>query len=231
MMSTNGPELEKALEQLWNAAFDSNARWAETLGINISAAITCIKPSGTVSQLAGVSSGIHPWHSQQYLRGVRSMNPDPLTRLMKDYGISHAPDLMAEDTTTVFTFPISAPEGAITRDDLTAIEHLELWLTYRKHWTDHNPSITVSVAEHEWDEVREWVWDHWDDVVGISFLPKDEHSYKQAPYQPITREQYLAAKALQPTVIDWDELSFYEQKDSTTGSRELACTSGACEMV
>jgi ribonucleoside-triphosphate reductase (thioredoxin) len=230
LMNKPSRELSRMLEYMRQQVIDTNIEWAQILGINPSVALTCVKPSGTVSQLAGVSSGMHPWHSKNYLRSVRSTNNDPITKLMKDYGVPNEPDAMAPDTTTVFYFPISAPDGAITRHVVSAIEQLELWLLYKEHWTDHNPSVTINVADDEWDEVAEWVWRNWDAVVGVSFLPKFEHTYQQAPYQDITRTEYLQAVAEMPKV-DWDQIAFYEHEDTTSGSKELACTSGACEVV
>lgn len=224
-------ELIKVLSTLREVAVATNATEAESIGINPSAAITCVKPSGTVSQLTGVSSGMHPWHSQHYIRTVRGDKKDPLTRFLTDSGVPVEDDVMKPKDTSVFSFPIKAPKGAVLRDDLTAIEHLNTWLIYQRYWCEHKPSITVSVKEHEWMEVGAWVWKHFDEVSGISFLPHSEHSYRQAPYQEISEETYDLAVKNFPDSITWDMLSFYETEDSTTGTQDLACAAGVCEIV
>jgi ribonucleoside-triphosphate reductase len=208
-----------------------NAHWAEKFGINQSVAITTVKPSGTVSQLTGVSSGMHPWHSEYYARSVRADNKDPITRMMSDFGIPNEPDVTKPDKTTVFYFPIKAPSGAITRKDLTAVEHLEIWKVYKTHWTEHNPSITVNVRDHEWIEVGNWVYNNWDIVAGISFLPYSDHTYRQAPYQELDEFEYQALVEKMPKNIAWEVLSAYETEDTTTGTQQLACVSGECEIV
>ena len=209
----------------------TNERVAKKMGINVSTAITTAKPSGTVSQLTDSASGMHPRHSPYYMRTVRADNKDPLTEFMKESGIPWEPDVMKPDHTPVFSFPQKAPEGAITRHDLSAIEHLEIWKAYKVHWTEHNPSVTINVREEEWIEVANWVYKNWDYVGGISFLPFSEHTYKQAPYQDMTEADYWLAKAVQPEVIDWSLLSLYEFEDTTTGSQTLSCTAGNCEIV
>ena len=224
-------ELIKVLQSLRELAVTTNEVEAASIGINPSAAITCVKPSGTVSQLTGVSSGMHPWHSQYYIRTVRGDKKDPLTRFLTESGIPVEDDVMKPNDTSVFSFPIKAPKGAVLRDDLTAIEHLDTWLIYQRHWCEHKPSITVSVKEHEWMEVGAWVWKHFDEVSGISFLPHSEHSYRQAPYQEISKEEYDKAVKNFPDNITWDMLTFYEVEDSTTGTQDLACAAGACEIV
>jgi len=224
-------ELENTLSSLKSVAISTNEEWAGLLGIPTSAAITTVKPSGTVSQLAGVSSGMHPWHSQYYIRTVRADNKDPLTVFLKDSGVYWEPDVMRPTSATVFYFPKAAPEGSITRADLTAIEHLNIWKTYKKFWTEHNPSITVNVRENEWLDVAAWVNENWDDVGGISFLPYDDHVYQQAPYIEITREEYDEWVARTPKTIQWDALSLYETEDMTTGSQELACVAGSCDII
>lgn len=223
--------LQEALEKLRKVAVDTNAEWADRLGIERSTAITCVKPSGTVSQLVDSASGIHARHSEYYIRTVRGDNKDPLTQFMKDAGIPHEPCVMKPGTTTVFSFPQKSPEGAITRNDMTAIEQLELWLTYQRHWCEHKPSVTVTVRDHEWIEVGAWVFQHFDEVSGISFLPHSDHSYKQAPYQECSKEEYDAMVARMPEVIDWTDLRFYESEDATAGSQTFACASGSCEIV
>lgn len=224
-------ELVEWLKQMKETAVNTNTKYAKKMGINVSTAITTAKPSGTVSQLTNSSSGMHPWHSKFYIRTVRGDNKDPLTEFMKDVGIPHEPDVMKPEHTTVFSFPIAAPDTALTRDDLTAIEHLEVWKAYKQNWTEHNPSVTISVREHEWIEVANWVYENWEDVGGISFLPYSEHTYKQAPYQDCTEADYYLAKAAMPAEIDWSMLSAYESYDTTTGSQTLSCTSGSCELV
>lgn len=228
---TNNTGAAELLEDLRQVAIDTNKEWAELLGIPQSTAVTCVKPSGTVSQLVDSASGIHARHSQYYIRTVRGDNKDPLTRYMKDAGIPNEPDVMKPDATTVFSFPQKAPSGAVTRNDMTAIEQLELWLVYQRHWCEHKPSITVSVRDHEWVDVGAWVFKHFDEVSGISFLPHSDHSYKQAPYQECSQREYEEAVSLMPDAIDWTDLRFYETEDATSGTQTLACSSGACEIV
>lgn len=224
-------ELADALEALKYKAVAVNAQVADAIGIPRSAAITCVKPSGTVSQLVGVPSGMHTEHDHFYIRTVRGDNKDPLTQFLKDSGVPNEPDVMKPNDTTVFSFPKKAAEGALTRNDLTAIEHLEIWLAYQRHWCEHKPSITVSVKDHEWMEVGAWVYKHFDEVSGISFLPFSEHTYKQAPYQTITEAEYKEWLEKMPDEIQWDLLPTYEEGDNTTGSQELACSAGQCEVV
>lgn len=221
------------LQELKQIAIDVNAEYAKKIGINPAAAITTVKPSGTVSQLVNCSSGMHPWHSPFYVRTVRIDNKDPLRTMMMDIGIPNEPDVMAPTDTTVFSFPVKAPDGALTRNDLTSIEHLEIWLQYQRSWCEHKPSVTISIREEEWLGVADWIYRHFDEVSGISFLPHSDHIYKQAPYQDITLEQYEELVAKMPKDIDWTDLSFYEFEDGTTGGQELACSagSGACEVV
>ena len=223
--------LANTLEDLRNNAIDVNKREAEKIGIPQSAAITCVKPSGTVSQLVGVSSGMHPWHNDYYIRTVRGDKKDPLTEFLKDSGIPAEDDFMKPNDTTVFSFPMKAPKGAILRNELTAIEHLETWLVYQRHWCEHKPSITVSVRDEEWMEVGAWVYKHFDELSGISFLPYSDHTYKQAPYQDCTKEEYEKFASEMPKKINWEALSLYETEDTTTGTQALACTSGECEIV
>lgn len=222
---------EEELDQLRQHAVEVNTELALELGINPSAAITCVKPSGTVSQLVDSSSGIHSRHAPFYIRRVRADKKDPITQFMVDKGIPNEPCFMKPDTTVVFSFPQKAPEGAITRNDMTAIEQLEFWLKFQRGWCEHKPSITVTVREHEWPEVGAWVWEHFDEVSGISFLPHSEHNYKQAPYEEITEEAYKELLAKMPEKIDWSELSQYENEDYTVGSQTLACSANACELV
>lgn len=231
LTSTNGPELKKMLNELRLGAVAVNVEEAEKLGIPASAAITCVKPSGTVSQLTGVSSGIHPWYSEYYIRTVRADNKDPLTAFLKSAGIPAEPDVMKPDNTTVFSFPIKAPEGAVVTKNLTAIEHLEIWKTYRECWTEHNPSVTINVRENEWMDVGAWVFNNFDHIGGVSFLPASEHTYRQAPYQEITKAEYEEVLSKMPADISWQDLSMFESEDGTTGSQELACSGGVCEIV
>jgi ribonucleoside-diphosphate reductase alpha chain len=208
-----------------------NKKLSEKLGINQSTAVTCVKPSGTVSQLVDSASGIHARHSPYYIRRVRGDKKDPITTFMSLANIPVEDDVMKPEATAVFSFPIKAPEGSITRNDLSAIEQLELWLKIQRHWCEHKPSITVTVKEHEWVEVGAWVWKHFDEVSGISFLPHSDHSYRQAPYEECDKETYEKLLSSMPTAIDWRELGKFEQGDRTTGSQDLACSAGVCEVV
>jgi ribonucleoside-diphosphate reductase alpha chain len=221
----------KWLAEMKQVAIDTNAEYAERLGIEVSAAITCVKPSGTVSQLVDSASGIHARHSDHYIRTVRGDNKDPLTQFLKDAGIPAEADVMKPDATTVFSFPTKSPFSAVTRNAMTAIQQLELWKTYAEVWCEHKPSVTVTVRDHEWMEVGAWVYKHFDLCSGISFLPHSDHTYAQAPYQECTAAEYADMKQKMPTSIDWSALSDYEKEDHTSGSQTLACTSGACEIV
>ncbi len=222
---------EEILEILRDVAVETNKKIAKDLGIPQSTAITCVKPSGTVSQLVDSASGIHARHNDYYIRTVRGDNKDPLTQFMKDSGIPSEPDVMKPDSTTVFSFPMKSPSGAITRTAMSAIEQLEYWLMFQRHWCEHKPSVTVSVKEDEWMKVGAWVYDNFDEVSGISFLPFSDHTYAQAPYQDIAGEEYEQAYKKMPASIDWSKLADYEKEDTTSGGRELACTADACEMV
>lgn len=232
---TNGSKgkdvLVAALEELKQVAIETNLEWSQKLGINQSAAITCIKPSGTVSQLVDSASGIHARHNPYYIRTVRADNKDPLCQFMKDAGFPNEPDVMKPQHTTVFSFPMQAPEDAIFRYDMTALEQMELWKIYQEHWCEHKPSVTISVKEHEWVEVGAWVYEHFDSISGISFLPFSEHTYRQAPYQDCSKEDYEEALERMPKNVDWTKLSEYEAEDYTSGAQELACTAGVCEVV
>lgn len=222
----------KILAVLKQGAIQTNAEWSAYLGINPSAAITCVKPSGTVSQLVNSASGIHPRHSQYYIRTVRADNKDPLTRFLKDKGVYCEPDVVKPEVQTVFYFPQKSPEGALTRKDLSAVENLNLWELFQDEWCEHKPSQTVNVQDHEWMDVAAWVYNKFDKLSGVSFLPYDGGTYKQAPYQEITEEEYNNWLKEHPTPeIDWDELKNYETEDTTTGSQELACSGGVCEIV
>tara|TARA_R110000764_G_scaffold2609_1_gene11329 strand:- start:6897 stop:8810 length:1914 start_codon:yes stop_codon:yes gene_type:complete len=219
------------LERLKNVAIETNEVYAKKFEIPISTAITCVKPSGTVSQLVDSASGIHTRHSNYYTRTVRGDNKDPLTRFLQDQGIPSELCVYKPDTTTVFSFPTKAPKGCVTRDDVNAIEQLEIWLMYQRHWCEHKPSVTITVREDEWLEVGAWVFKHFDEMSGVSFLPHSDHSYKQAPYQEITKEKYKEAIEDMPTDIDWSYLSKYELEDTTVGSQTLACSGDSCEIV
>jgi ribonucleoside-diphosphate reductase alpha chain len=221
--------LSTSLQELREHTVQTNKEWAEKLGINVSAAITTIKPSGTVSQLVDSASGIHPRHNPFYIRTVRADVKDPLAQFLKDKGVPCEPDV-TNNSNLVFSFPIAAPKGSVTRNERTAIEALEHYLVFKRHWCEHNPSITVYVKEHEWLEVGAWVYKNLDDVGGVSFLPHSEHIYKQAPYQDITEEAYKKLVAEFPT-IPWEEFPEYEKEDMTTSSHELSCTAGHCEII
>ena len=220
------------LEEMKQVAVDTNLKYANAIGIPQSTAITCVKPSGTVSQLVDAASGIHARHNDYYIRTVRGDNKDPLTQFLKEQGVYSEADVMKPDSTTVFSFAMKAPDGAVTRDAMTAIEQLELWKTYALHWCEHKPSVTITVKEHEWMDVGAWVYENFDVASGVSFLPHSDHTYQQAPYQDIEADDYaewqLARGSLE---IDWAALSAYEKEDNTSGSRELACTAGVCEVV
>ncbi len=219
------------LEILRDVAIETNKKMAKDLGIPQATAITCVKPSGTVSQLVDSASGIHARHNDYYIRTVRGDNKDPLTQFMKDSGIPSEPCVMKPDSTTVFSFPMKSPSGATTRTEMSAIEQLEYWLMFQRHWCEHKPSVTVSVKEDEWMEVGAWVYKNFDEVSGISFLPFSDHTYAQAPYQDITGGEYEQLYKKMPASIDWSKLADYEKEDTTSGGRELACTADACEMV
>ena len=231
LMTSANKGLEKTLEHLRKTAVHTNADWAYRLGVPQSTAITCVKPSGTVSQLVDSASGIHARHSPYYIRTVRGDNKDPLTQMMKDQGIPNEPCVMKPETTTVFSFPQKSPDKAVTRNDMTAIEQLEMWLTYQRHWCEHKPSVTVTVRSDEWMEVGAFVYKHFDEMSGVSFLPHSDHTYQQAPYQDCTKEEYEELLAKMPESIDWSKLSEYEQEDNTVGMQTMACTGDVCEMV
>ena len=231
---TNGKKgnLEQLLEDLKQEAVATNKEYAEKLDIPQSAAITCVKPSGTVSQLVDSASGIHARHNPYYIRTVRADNKDPLCAFMKDAGFPNEADVMKPQHTTVFSFPMQSPKNAVFRQDMTAKEQLELWQKYQTHWCEHKPSVTISVKEHEWMEVGNWVWDNFDSISGISFLPFSEHTYRQAPYQDCSKEEYEEALKAMPKNVDWSQLSKYEEQDFTAGAQELACAAdGGCEVV
>ena len=230
---TNGETLGLAelLTDLRVEAVDVNKQFAEKIGINQSASVTCVKPSGTVSQLVDAASGIHARHSPYYIRTVRADIKDPLCKFMVDKGFPAEPCVMKPDHTMVFSFPIKSPENATCRSDMTAMEQLEMWLTYQNYWCEHKPSVTITVKEDEWMEVGSWVWKYFDQVSGISFLPHSDHSYRQAPYQDCDEETYINLLSEMPVGVDWSELASYEETDNTSGTQTFACSGDSCEVV
>ena len=231
LMTTKNAGLEKTLERLKQIAVDTNAEWAAKLGIPVSAAITCVKPSGTVSQLVDTASGIHARHSNYYIRRVRGDIKDPLTQFMVSQGIPAEPDVFKPDQTMVFSFPQKAPEGATVTSDVSAIEQLKMWLAYQRAWCEHKPSVTINVKGDEWFEVGAFVYEHFDEMSGVSFLPYSEHTYQQAPYEEVGKSDYNTLLSVMPDSIDWAKLKEYEAEDTTIGSQTLACTGGSCEIV
>ena len=223
--------LAPRLEVLKKHAVETNKVLSKKLGIPQSTAITCVKPSGTVSQLVDSASGIHARHNPYYIRTVRGDNKDPLTEFMKVSGIPNEPDYLKPEHQTVFSFPMMAPKGSVCRTDMTAIQQLEIWKCYAQHWCEHKPSVTISVKEEEWVPVGAWCWENFEHVSGISFLPFSDHTYQQAPYQDIDEKTYKKLAKDMPTNIDWNKLQDFEKEDNTKGSQELACTAGVCELV
>jgi ribonucleoside-triphosphate reductase (thioredoxin) len=226
LLCTQGEELNVLLDELRECARATNKEWAAALGIPESASITCVKPSGTVSQLVDSASGIHPRHSKYYIRRVRGDKKDPLTQFLVGQGVPAEDCVYKPTQTTVFSFPQRAPDG-LTREDITPIAHLELWLTYQRHWCEHKPSVTISVAEKDWPSVGAWTWDHFDEISGVSYLPYDGGTYRQAPYEECTEEEYNKLKASIP-VVDWLQLK--ENTDNVEGAQMLACSAGSCEI-
>jgi len=231
LLTSKNVGLPKTLEHLRSVAVVTNNELADRLGIQSSAAITCVKPSGTVSQLVDSASGIHARHSHYYIRTVRGDNKDPLTQFMIDQGIPNEPDVFKPDQTTVFSFPVKAPAGAVVTEDLTAIEQLETWLTFQRHWCEHKPSVTINVRKDEWFEVGAFVYEHFDEMSGVSFLPYNEHTYQQAPYQEIGKSEYEELAKLMPEKIDWTLLTNYEKSDNTVAMQTMACSGDVCEIV
>ena len=231
LMTFKNKGLEETLEHLREVAVQTNSDLADTLGIPRSASISCIKPSGTVSQLVDSASGIHARHSNYYIRTVRGDNKDPLTQFMKDQGIPSEPCVFKGDTTTVFSFPQKSPDNAVTRNDMTAIEQLEMWLTYQRHWCEHKPSVTITVRDSEWLDVGAFVYKHFDEMSGVSFLPHSDHTYQQAPYQDCGKSDYEYLLSLMPKSIDWSKLSEYEHEDNTVAMQTMACSGDSCEIV
>ena len=223
--------LARDLESLREHAVYVNSVWAERLGVEQSTAVTCCKPSGTVSQLVDSASGIHARHAPYYIRTVRGDNKDPLTQFMKSQGVPSEACVMKPDTTTVFSFPIAAPPKSVTRDEMTAIQQLEMWLIYQRHWTEHKPSVTITVKDNEWMEVGAFVYRNFDEMSGVSFLPHSDHIYQQAPYQDCNKNDYKILKSIMPKKIDWSKLSDFEYEDTTKSSQTFACTGEVCEMV
>ena len=230
MRGESQDDISVVLKNLKDIAVNTNAEWAKKLGINPAAAVTCVKPSGTVSQLVDSASGIHARHSEYYIRTVRADRKDPLCQMMLEKGFPAEPDVTKPDHVMVFSFPMKA-EGSITRNNMSALEHLEVWLTYQNYWCEHKPSITITVREEEWMEVGAWVYKHFDEVSGISFLPHSNHSYRQAPYQECSKEEYEAFLLKMPKDVNWSDLKNYEKIDSTTGTQTLACSGNSCELV
>ena len=220
--------LSSRLDALRELSVVTNKELANELGIPQSAAITCVKPSGTVSQLVDSASGIHARHSNYYIRRVRNDNKDPITAFLQGQGVPSEADVMKPHDTTIFSFPMKAPDGCVTRDELDSFTHLKLWLTYQRHWCEHKPSVTVYVKEKDWPSVGAWVWEHFDEISGISFLPWDGGSYKQAPYEEITEDMYYLLKTGMPKTVDWE--SFLEYTDNVEGAQQLACVAGVCEI-
>jgi len=231
LMTLKNRGLEKTLAHLKEVAVATNAEWADRFGIPVAAAISCVKPSGTVSQLVDSASGIHARHSPYYIRTVRGDNKDPLTQFMKDQGVPNAPEVFKPDQTTVFSFPMKAPAGAVCTADMSAIEQLEMWLAYQRNWCEHKPSVTINVKNDEWFEVGAFVYKYFDEMSGVSFLPFNDHTYQQAPYQDCGKSDYTMLKSLMPKTIDWTKLSEYESEDNTAGSQTLACSGDSCEIV
>ena len=231
---TNGrgeTSLKELLPQLKQKTIETNENLAAEIGVNPSAVITCVKPSGTVSQLVNAASGIHARHSEYYIRTVRGDKKDPLAQFMVEMGFPHEECFMKPEHQWVFSFPVKSPENAVFRNDMSAIEQLELWLDYQRYWCEHKPSVTVSVKEHEWFEVGSWVWNHFDEVSGVSFLPSSDHTYKQAPYQECGVEEYEELLAKIPQDVDWSGLERFEKEDNTKGAQTYSCTAGSCEIV
>ena len=226
LMTTQGDKLNGILNELRDVARATNKIWAEKLGVPTSAAITCVKPSGTVSQLVDSASGIHPRHSKFYIRRVRGDKKDPLTTFLVEQGVPSEDCVYKPTQTTVFSFPQKAPDG-LTRSDVTPISHLSLWLTYQREWCEHKPSVTISVEEKDWPSVGAWTWDHFDQISGVSYLPYDGGTYRQAPYEECTEAEYKELKAKMP-VIDWTK--FQEITDNVEGAQMLACVSGVCDI-
>ena len=224
---TSNPD-PKLLERLRDVARKTNETYADQLDIPRSTSITCVKPSGTVSQLVNSASGIHARHNDYYIRTIRMDKKDPITTFLTEQGVQVEDEQYRPDSTAVFSFPMKAPKGAILRNDKTALEQLELWLVYQRHWCEHKPSVTISVKDNEWVAVGAWVWKHFSEISGVSFLPHSDHTYVQAPYQDCTKKEYEDLLKKTPKTIDWSK--FVELDDNTVGAQTLACTGGSCEI-
>jgi ribonucleotide reductase alpha subunit len=231
MLYTVSDKTKDLLSSLRDFAVKVNEEHSLRLKINPSAAVTCVKPSGTTSQLSMTSSGIHPWYSKFYIRRVRGDNKDPLTSMLKDFGIPWEPESLHPENTCVFSFPVAAPKDAVVQKDLSAIEHLEIWKMFRDNWTEHNPSVTISIKEDEWLSVGSWVFENFNSIGGVSFLPSSNHTYKQAPYEEISELEYFGMLDKMPETIPWESLPLYENSDGTTGSQELACSASGCDII
>lgn len=229
LMSNKEDGLPEFLEKIRQKAVDVNKEWADKLGINQSAAITTQKPSGTVSQLCDTSSGIHPRFSKYYIRAVRADMKDPLAHFMIDKGFPYEEDFYSKSN-YVFYFPIKSPDASVTADEMGALDQLNLWEIYQDHWCEHKPSMTCYYSDDEFLAVGDWVWNHFDKISGISFLPRVEHTYKQAPYEAVSQEKYQEFCKKMPQGVDWTELENYEKTDRTEGVQTLACSSGQCEL-
>jgi len=222
--------LDKTLESLREIAVETNREWSQIFRIPPSTAITCVKPSGTVSQLVDSASGIHPRHSKHYIRTVRGDNKDPLTQFLIDSDIPSEPDFMKPDSQTVFSFPMRSPATSVTREEMTAVQQLDMWLMYQRHWCEHKPSVTISVKDDEWMEVGAFVFKHFDEMSGVSFLPHSDHTYQQAPYQECNEDKYLEY-CMATGGIHWERFKDYEKEDTTAGSQTFACSGDVCEIV
>jgi len=231
LTTTANPDLQGLLERLRAVSVEVNAQWAAKLGVAVSTAITAVKPSGTVSQLVNSASGIHARHSEYYIRTVRGAYNDPLTKFMQDQGIPWEPCAHQPDTTVVFSFPQKSPAQAVLTENTTAIEQLDTWLAYQRHWCEHKPSVTINVLADEWIAVGAYVYENFDEMSGVSFLPYSEHIYQQAPYQQCEQAKYEEFLSLMPKAIDWAKLADYEAEDTTVGSQTFACSGGSCEIV
>ena len=229
LLSKTGPDLEKWLTEMRDVSIETNKEWSEKLGVNQSVAITCVKPSGTVSQLVDSASGIHPRFSRQYIRRVRSDKKDPLAVYMADKGFPVENDVMSESS-VVFSFPVKAPTTSVTVNQVGAMQQLELWKAYQNFWCEHKPSITIYYTDDEFLEVAQWIWKNFDMCSGVSLLPYSDHVYQQAPYEDATDEMFAELVAKMPKDINWEDLGNYEKEDNTIGSQELACVGGACEI-
>lgn len=223
----------KMMKKMRELAKKTNADYAKRFGIPMSSSITCVKPSGTVSQTFNCSSGIHPRHSQYYIRRVRISATDSLFKMMRDQGVQAHPEVGQEAgsaSTYVLEFPVKAPNGSVFKNDLSAIEQLEYWKMVKLNWTEHNPSATISVGDEEWVAVVSWLYENWDIIGGLSFLPRENHVYRLAPYETIDKKTYDALAAKFPK-IDYSKLVIYERTDETEQKKELACAGGTCEIV